>query len=126
MNSPNRLVVLKIDITSEASIKQAASEVEASLGGKRLDVGMCQYAFDGVKSMLFIQICCKIQHLSIHLGKSGGIITVNVLGVTRAFLSLLQKGTTEESCQYVRPNKLFDFLSNLIRESVRPPWDRLP
>ena len=54
--SPDRVVVVELDVTNEASIKQAAAQVEAKLGGKGLDVlinnaGVCQYAFDGVKSM---------------------------------------------------------------------------
>ena len=52
----DRVVVVKLDVTNEASIKQAAAEVEAKLEGKGLDVlinnaGVCQYAPDGVKSM---------------------------------------------------------------------------
>ncbi|KAB8077393.1 short chain oxidoreductase [Aspergillus leporis] len=78
----DRVVVVKLDITDEASIKQAAAEVEAKLEGKGLDVlinnaGVCHYVSDGVKS----------------------IFTVNVLGVhwvTRAFLPLLQKGTLKK------------------------------
>lgn len=54
--SPGRVVVVKLDVTNEASIKQAVAEVEANLKGKGLDVlinnaGVCQYASDGVKSM---------------------------------------------------------------------------
>lgn len=54
--SPGQVVVVKLDVTNEASIEQAAAEVEAKLEGKGLDVlinnaGVCQYASDGVKSM---------------------------------------------------------------------------
>lgn len=55
-NSSGRVVVVKLDVTNEASIKQAAAEVEASLQGKGLDVlinnaGVSLYAADGVQSM---------------------------------------------------------------------------
>jgi NAD(P)-dependent dehydrogenase (short-subunit alcohol dehydrogenase family) len=55
-NSRGRVVVVKLDVTNEATIKQAAAEVETKLDGKGLDVlinnaGVCQYAADGVKSM---------------------------------------------------------------------------
>ena len=51
-----RIVIVNVDVANEASIKQAAAEVEAKLAGKGLDVlinnaGVCQYASDGVKSM---------------------------------------------------------------------------
>ena len=54
--SPGRVVVVKLEVTNEASIKQAAAQVGAKLEGKGLDVlinnaGICQYASDGVKSM---------------------------------------------------------------------------
>lgn len=54
--SPGRVIYVQLDVTSEASIKQAAAEVEANLAGKGLDVlinnaGVCQYAADGVQSM---------------------------------------------------------------------------
>lgn len=54
--SPDRIVVLKLDVTDQESIKQAAVNVEATLKGEGLDVlinnaGICQYAGDGVKSM---------------------------------------------------------------------------
>ena len=54
--SSDRVVIVNLDVTNEASIKQAAAEVEADLSGKGLDVlinnaGVCQYASDGVKSM---------------------------------------------------------------------------
>lgn len=52
--SSGRVVVVKLDVTDQASIKKAATEVETKLGGKALDVlinnaGVCQYAFGGVK-----------------------------------------------------------------------------
>lgn len=55
-DSAGRVVAVKLDVTNEASIKQAATEVEAKLEGKGLDVlinnaGVCQFAPDGVKSM---------------------------------------------------------------------------
>ncbi|KAJ5595317.1 short chain dehydrogenase domain-containing protein [Penicillium hispanicum] len=87
-NSSGRIVYVKLDVTNESSIKQAAAEVEAVLGHKGLDVlinnaGVCHYASDGVKSMD-------------NLDES---FTINVLGVhwvTRAFLPLLQKGTLKK------------------------------
>ncbi|KAI1773029.1 NAD(P)-binding protein [Hypoxylon cercidicola] len=86
--SPGRVFFIKLDVTNEASIKQAATEVEAKLEGKGLDVlinnaGVCQYASDGVKSM----------------DNLGDSLTINVLGVhwvTRSFLPLLQKGTLKK------------------------------
>lgn len=54
--SSGRVLTVKLEVTDQASIKKAAAEVENFLGGKGLDVlinnaGICQYAFDGVKSM---------------------------------------------------------------------------
>lgn len=54
--SSDRVFVVKLDVADEASIKNAAVEVEKKLSGKGLDVlfnnaGICQYANDGVKSM---------------------------------------------------------------------------
>ncbi|RDW81035.1 SDR family oxidoreductase [Aspergillus mulundensis] len=86
--SSGRVVIIKLEVTDEASIKQAAVEVEKKLGGKGLDVlinnaGVCQYTMDGVKSM------DDLEHS----------FSVNVLGVhwvTRAFIPLLQKGTQKK------------------------------
>ncbi|KAF8851045.1 short chain dehydrogenase reductase [Acephala macrosclerotiorum] len=80
--SSGRIVVIKLDAANEASIKQAAVQVEANLDSKGLDVlinnaGILQYAPKGVNS----------------------IFTTNVLGVhwvTRAFLPLLQKGSLKK------------------------------
>ncbi|KAL9004066.1 MAG: hypothetical protein Q9188_003101 [Gyalolechia gomerana] len=86
--SSGRIVVVQLDVTNEASIKQAVAEVEVNLEGKGLDVlinnaGVCQYADDGVQSME-------------NLAES---FTINVLGVhwvTRTFLPLLRKGTQKK------------------------------
>ncbi|KAI1443903.1 NAD(P)-binding protein [Annulohypoxylon stygium] len=87
-NSYGRVVVVKLDVTNETCIKQAAAEVEAKLGGKGLDVlinnaGICQYAPDGVKSMDNLAESFTINVLSVHW-------------VTRAFLPLLQKGNLKK------------------------------
>ncbi|KAL9016422.1 MAG: hypothetical protein Q9185_006227 [Variospora sp. 1 TL-2023] len=89
--SPGRIILVQLDVTNEASIKQAAAEVDENLAGKGLDVlinsaGVCQYAADGVQSMWAF----------LSPNKS---FTINVLGVhwvTRAFLPLLQKGTQKK------------------------------
>ncbi|KAL6854831.1 putative secondary metabolism biosynthetic enzyme [Amphichorda felina] len=86
--SAGRIDVVKLDVTSQDSIKKAAAEVEKKLEGKGLDVlinnaGVCQYAFEGVKSMD-------------NLEES---FTINVMGVhwvTREFLPLLQKGNLKK------------------------------
>lgn len=86
--SPDRVVLVKLDVTSQDSIKKAAAEVGTKLGGKGLDIlinnaGVCQYAFGGVTSMD-------------NLEES---FTINVMGVhwvTREFLPLLKKGTLKK------------------------------
>ena len=55
-DSPGRVVYILLDVTSEASIKQAAAKVDIDLAGKGLDVlinnaGVCQYADDGIQSV---------------------------------------------------------------------------
>ncbi|CZR59360.1 related to short chain oxidoreductase (CsgA) [Phialocephala subalpina] len=85
--SSGRVIVVRLDVTNEASIKQAAVEVEANLDGKGLDIlinnaGILQYAL-GVSTMD-------------NLTES---FTTNVLGVhwvTRAFIPLLRKGSLKK------------------------------
>nr|POE64986.1 putative oxidoreductase [Quercus suber] len=53
---PDRMAVVKLDVTDEESVKAAAREVEILLPGKGLDVlinnaGVAQYVSDGVRSM---------------------------------------------------------------------------
>ncbi|KAI1846351.1 hypothetical protein JX266_007556 [Neoarthrinium moseri] len=87
-NSSGRVVAVKLDVANEASAKQAATEVEAKLEGRGLDVlinnaGICQYAPDGVKSMDNLTESFNINVLGVHW-------------VTRAFLPLLQKGNLKK------------------------------
>lgn len=54
--SDGRIQIVSIDITSEQSVKQAASKVEQSLGNKGLDVlinnaGVMNYTPDGIETM---------------------------------------------------------------------------
>jgi NAD(P)-dependent dehydrogenase (short-subunit alcohol dehydrogenase family) len=54
--SAGRVIVIKLEVTDETSIKQAATKVGDKLGGKGLDVlinnaGVCDYTPDGVKAM---------------------------------------------------------------------------
>lgn len=54
--SNGKIIVLKMDVTDEESIKKVVPEVEAKLEGKGLDIlinnaGIAQYAPDGVKCM---------------------------------------------------------------------------
>ncbi|KAI1120259.1 short chain dehydrogenase reductase [Nemania abortiva] len=86
--SSGRVELVKLDVTDQTSIKNAAVAVEAKLGGKGLDVlinnaGVCQYAGAGVKFMDNLQ----------------DSFTINVMGVhwtTQAFLPLLQKGNLKK------------------------------
>ncbi|KFY89079.1 hypothetical protein V500_05955 [Pseudogymnoascus sp. VKM F-4518 (FW-2643)] len=90
-SSSGRVVVVKLDVTNRESIKQAATEVEAKLEGKGLDVlinnaGVCQYAADGVKSI----------SLRDNLEESFAINVLGVHWVTQAFLPLLEKGNLKK------------------------------
>ncbi|KAF6825832.1 short chain oxidoreductase [Colletotrichum plurivorum] len=83
-SSDSRVVVVKLDVTDEASVKKAAAEVETKLSGKGLDVlinnaGICRYAGDGVKSMENLQESLDVNVFGVHR-------------VTQAFLPLLQQG----------------------------------
>ncbi|KAI8312746.1 hypothetical protein K4K59_005480 [Colletotrichum sp. SAR11_240] len=83
-SSSGRVVLVKLDVTDDASVKKAAAEVEEKLGGKGLDVlinnaGVCQYATDGTKSMENLQESLDINVFGVHR-------------VTKAFLPLLQQG----------------------------------
>ncbi|KAJ2976592.1 hypothetical protein NQ176_g4864 [Zarea fungicola] len=86
--SNGKIIVLKMDVTDEESIKKVVPEVEAKLEGKGLDIlinnaGIAQYAPDGVKCMDNLQES----------------LTVNVMGVhwvTRNFLPLLYKGNLKK------------------------------
>jgi NAD(P)-dependent dehydrogenase (short-subunit alcohol dehydrogenase family) len=54
--SSGRVITIRLDVTDEASIKQAAAEVESKLDGKGLDVlinnaGVLQYSPKGIGSM---------------------------------------------------------------------------
>lgn len=53
---PDRVILLQLDVTDQASINKAAAQVESKLGGKGLDIlinnaGVCQYAPGGVPTM---------------------------------------------------------------------------
>jgi NAD(P)-dependent dehydrogenase (short-subunit alcohol dehydrogenase family) len=53
--TPDRVHVVEFDVTDEASIQKALSDVEMALGGKDLDVlidnaGVRHWADDGTKS----------------------------------------------------------------------------
>ncbi|TVY14406.1 C-factor [Lachnellula arida] len=86
--SSGRLVVIKLDVSKEATIKEAAKEVEANLAGKGLDVlinnaGKMQWTPNGVATMDDLE----------------DTFITNVLGVhrvTQAFFPLLQKGNLKK------------------------------
>ncbi|KAL9065700.1 MAG: hypothetical protein Q9157_007384 [Trypethelium eluteriae] len=85
---PGRVMLVKLDVTDESSIKEAAAEIEANLQGEGLDIlinnaGICQYASDGVKSMDNLADSFTVNVLSVHW-------------VTRAFLPLLRKGALKK------------------------------
>ncbi|KAI1097260.1 NAD(P)-binding protein [Jackrogersella minutella] len=86
--SSGRVIVVKLDVTNEESIKQAAVEVESKLGGEGLDIlinnaGICKWSPDGIKSMDNLVESFNINVLGVHW-------------VTRAFLPLLQKGNLKK------------------------------
>ncbi|ORY21510.1 short chain dehydrogenase reductase, partial [Naematelia encephala] len=86
--SNGRIVVVKLDVTDQETIKSAAKEVEASLGGKGLDVlinnaGIMEYAPNGVKAMDNLESSFKANVLGTHW-------------VTAEFFPLLQKGNLKK------------------------------
>ncbi|KAA8567248.1 hypothetical protein EYC84_010286 [Monilinia fructicola] len=86
--SSGRVVIVKLDVTKDATIRQAAAEVEAKLEGKGLDVlinnaGICQYSFGGTAAMDNLEESFATNVLGVHY-------------VTRAFIPLLQKGTLKK------------------------------
>ncbi|KAL8629843.1 hypothetical protein Q9189_004452 [Teloschistes chrysophthalmus] len=86
--SPNRVVFVELDVTSEKSIEKAADEVEKNLDGKGLDVlinnaAVCQWDPEGVQSMDKLSESFTINVLSVHW-------------VTRTFLPLLKKGNQKK------------------------------
>ncbi|KAL2152157.1 hypothetical protein VTH82DRAFT_5341 [Thermothelomyces myriococcoides] len=81
---PDRVVLAKLDVTSQESIKKAAAEVESKLEGKGLDIlinnaGVCQYSPGAVETMDNLEESFLINVMGVHW-------------VTREFLPLLQKG----------------------------------
>lgn len=55
-NSSGRLSVIKLDVTNQSLLQQAADEADKILGDKGLDIlvnnaGICQYAFGGTPTM---------------------------------------------------------------------------
>ncbi|CAG8928618.1 unnamed protein product [Penicillium salamii] len=86
--SDGRIEIVSIDITSEQSVKQAASKVEQSLGDKGLDVlinnaGIMNYTPDGIETMTDLESSFTTNVTSAHL-------------VTSALLPLLKKGNLKK------------------------------
>ncbi|TVY38427.1 C-factor [Lachnellula occidentalis] len=86
--SDGRLVVIKLDVSKEATIKEAAEEVEAHLVGKGLDVlinnaGTMLWSPNGVVTMDNLEETFMTNVLGVHW-------------VTQAFFSLLQKGNLKK------------------------------
>ncbi|KAI4868886.1 short chain dehydrogenase reductase [Hypoxylon rubiginosum] len=86
--SSGRVIVVKLDVTDRGSIKKAAAEVESKLEGKGLDVlinnaGICQYAFEGIKTMETLEESFAINVMGVHW-------------VIQAFLPLVQKGAQKK------------------------------
>jgi NAD(P)-dependent dehydrogenase (short-subunit alcohol dehydrogenase family) len=101
----DRVVIIRLDVTNEASIKQAAVEVEANLDGKGLDVlinnaGIMQFSPKGVNAMwVFIYPNLFSRLAKVLRDNLTESFTANVLSVhwvTRAFIPLLQKGTLKK------------------------------
>ncbi|KAL2197721.1 short chain dehydrogenase reductase [Corynascus similis CBS 632.67] len=85
---PDRVIPVQLDVTNQVSIKKAASEVEAKLEGKGLDVlinnaAVCYYSPGLVETMEKLEESFLVNVMGVHW-------------VTREFLSLLQKGTLKK------------------------------
>ncbi|KAJ5751962.1 hypothetical protein N7520_008879 [Penicillium odoratum] len=86
--SAGRVQIVSIDVTSEESVKQAASKVEQSLEGKGLDVlinnaGIMNFTPTGIETMTDLESTFTTNVTSAHL-------------VTSAFLPLLKKGNLKK------------------------------
>ncbi|KAH8660694.1 short-chain dehydrogenase-like protein [Tricladium varicosporioides] len=85
---PGRVIVVKLDATNLASIKEAVVEVEKSLNDKGLDVlinnaAIMGFTPDGMTTMEDLEDHFHANVISVH-------------NVTRSFLPLLQKGTQKK------------------------------
>ncbi|KAI3332674.1 NAD(P)-binding protein [Ustulina deusta] len=93
---PDRVVVLKLDVTDEASILQAAADVQANLDGKGLDIlinnaGVCQYVADGIKSMDNLRESFTINVLGVHW--KGNLKKVANIATSLASITLASNAT---------------------------------
>ncbi|KAL4737890.1 NAD(P)-binding protein [Aspergillus similis] len=82
--SLGRVMAVRLDVTDQPSIKQAAAEVETRLGGKGLDI------------LINNAGVCQSLEMGDNLEESFAINVLGVHWVTRAFLPLLQKGTLKK------------------------------
>lgn len=103
--SAGRIEIVSIDVTSEDSVKQAASKVEQSLGGQGLDVlinnvGIMNYTPDGIETMsVSASLAYRALANSLSRNDLESTFTTNVTSthlVTSAFLPLLKKGNLKK------------------------------
>lgn len=105
--SNGRVIFVQIDVTNEASIIKAATEVEKALGGKGLDVlinnaGILDYTPKGT-STLYSPCSNSVWTTRLTYNRKvedlNKVLATNVTGVhlvTRAFLPLLGKGSLKK------------------------------